>query len=329
MAFRILNAEPDNYSTQARLILQTFGTIEERHMSREELIKNISDYEALIVRLGIQIDREIIDAGKKLRVISTATTGLDHVDVEYAKSKGITVLSLKGEYAFLTRIPATAELTWALLLALIRHIPRAHASVLRGERDRDLLRGHDLSGKSLSILGLGRIGEKVAKYGIAFGMHVMAWDPLRSGWMEGVYKADSLNHLLSAADVLSIHLPLNEQTRRFLKIKELAMLQAGSYLINTARGDLLDSKELLRLLFDGKLAGAALDVMPGERELTNDDYHLLIEYAQCHDNLILTPHIGGATYESMAMTELFMAEKLSGWVEKMYATDLISIPSRG
>jgi D-3-phosphoglycerate dehydrogenase len=312
---RILNAEPANYNPDARNVLKSIGEVHKQSLTREELIAKIPEYDVLIVRLKQQIDKEIIDVAKQLKVIVSATTGLDHIDVDHARNCGITVLSLQGELDFLRTIPATAEHTWALLLSLIRRIPEALESVCRGEWNRDALRGHDLCGKRLGIVGLGRIGRMVARYGISFGMQVHAWDPHQVHWLEGVARQQTLEDLLPIADVLSLHVPLNEKTHILIGSKELQLLPAGAIVLNTARGDLIDGLPLIECLNNNKLAGAALDVLPGEREHANRVSLALIEYARKHSNLILTPHIGGATIESMAMTEMFMAKKLIAWLK--------------
>lgn len=312
---RILNVEPINYSTKAKDILRTVGELNEQVLTREELIACLHMYHVLIVRLKLQIDRVIIDAGKRLKAIVTATTGLDHIDVSYAQSRGVTILSLKGETEFLRTISATAEHTWSLLLSLCRCIPEAFESVRRGEWNRDAFRGRDIRGKRLGIVGLGRVGEKVAQYGIAFGMLVHAWDPNRTDWLPDVKKQRTLNDLLQISDVLSLHAPLNKQTRALIGSKELQLLPDGAILLNTARGDLIDNQALLEAINQGKLAGAALDVIPGERDSKNQERLHLIEYANRHSNLLLTPHIGGATTESMAKTEIFMAKKLATWLK--------------
>lgn len=284
-------------------------------LSGDALLQRLGEYDVLIVRLANQIDRKVIDTGTRLKAIVTATTGLDHIDIAYAQTKGIVVLSLRGEYEFLRSIPATAEHTWGLLLALTRHIPAAHSSVLAGEWDRDHFRGHDLAGQTLGILGLGRIGEKVARYGAAFGMRVLAFDPYRQAWIEGVERCDSQVDLLRQSQVFSIHVPLNETTRNLIGREELNLLPHGAVLINTARGEVVDEIALVEALESGRLAGAALDVLCDERSKV---LHAspLITYARTHDNLLLTPHIGGATIESMAATENFMARKLQAFLQK-------------
>lgn len=311
---RILNAEPKGYNTEARAVLQGVGRLDEREVSRDELLECLADYDVLIVRLRHQIDRELLDAGARLKAIVTATTGLDHVDVESARRRGIAVLALQGESEFLRTIPATAELTWGLLIALLRHIPEAVRHVCDGAWDRDSLRGRDLSGQTLGIVGLGRIGEKVARYAHAFDMMVAAYDPYRADWLNHVQRTETLNDLLRHSTILSIHAPLNEQTRGMIGKTELAQLPAGSIVVNTARAAIIDEGALLASLESGHLAGAAVDGIDAERNAEERQANPLVRYACTHSNLHITPHIGGATFESMAMTERFMASKLAQWV---------------
>jgi D-3-phosphoglycerate dehydrogenase / 2-oxoglutarate reductase len=312
---RILNAESLDYSNNARLILQSMGTLDEyEQLTRTELLSCLADYDVLIVRLNFQVDREVLDAGKQLKAIVSATTGLDHIDVEYARQQKIEVLSLRGQTGFLRTIPATVEHTWALLLALTRRIPWAFQSVLNGRWVRDEFKGHDLANRRLGIVGLGRIGEKVARLGMAFDMHVAAYDPYRIDWVKGVEKHNRLTDLLQGCNILSLHVALNSETQRMIGRKELATLPDGALLINTARGGVIDEVALIEALLDCKLAGAALDVVDHEREQQTRLNSVLFEYATQHDNLIITPHIGGATHESMAMTEVFMVRQLRNFL---------------
>ena len=306
--FRILNAEPEGYSSAARAILETFAAVDEADLTRDGLLARVAAYDALIVRLRFHIDRPIIAAAPRLKAIVSATTGLDHIDLDAAERAGIAVLSLRGETAFLNSVVATAEHTWALLLALTRHIPAAHADVLAGGWRRDAFRGHDLRGRRLGLLGLGRLGRKVAGYGLAFGMRVLAYDPAPDVVPEGVTQCPTLDDLLRQSDILSLHVPLDESTIGLVGARELALLPPGALLVNTARGAIVDEAALLASLNSGRLAGAALDVLTGEPDALNP--HLL-GYARTHPTtLILTPHLGGATAEAMAATELFMAERL-------------------
>lgn len=310
MTYRILNLEPQDYSDAARQILRQVGELDEKPLSRAELLACIGEYDVLVVRLAHQIDRAVIETGRRLKAIVSATTGLDHIDLAAARENGIAVLSLRGETEFLDTIPATAEHTWALLLALIRRIPQAFASVLQGEWNRDRFRGHDLAGKNLGIVGLGRIGRKVARYALAFEMQVHAYDPHTDRWLEDVTRQESLEDLLRLSQILTLHVPLEERTRGLIGRRELARLPAGAILINTSRGEVVDEVALVEALESGHLAGAALDVVHHERQPEMRSNNPLLAYARSHDNLLLTPHIGGATWESMGKTEIFVARKL-------------------
>ena len=184
----------------------------------------------------------------RLRAIVTATTGLDHIDLEYAQERGITVLSLRGETEFLQEVRATAEHTWALLLGLLRNIVPASIAARQGNWDRDRFRGQELNGKRLGIVGLGRLGQKVARYGQVFGMAVGAFDPLVREWIDGVRREPTLTDLLKKSDILSLHVPLNTETQGMIGATELALLPAGAVLVNTSRGQLIDESALIKAL---------------------------------------------------------------------------------
>lgn len=306
---RILNVEPFGYSEEARARLQGVGELVEREVTRPELLAIVPSFDVIIIRFAHRVDRELLDAAVRLKAICTATTGLDHIDVEHANRNGVAVLSLKGERAFLDTIHATAEHTWALLLALIRRVPQAFNAVVAGEWDRDRFRGRELNGRTLGVVGLGRVGRKVAGFGVAFGMRVAAVDPYCREWMEGVDRAQTLAELLVSSDVVSLHVPLNDETIGLIGDKEIRHIRRGGFLINTSRGEVLREQAAVDALTAGQLAGVAVDVLAGERDgaVTTSP---LIGYAREHDTVIVTPHIAGATTESMAKTELFIVEKL-------------------
>lgn len=307
---RIGILEPDRYPARALDILQSLGEVTMRNESTALPIftRNV---DVLIVRLRHLIDRAFFTQAPQLKVISTATTGLDHIDLQAAKERNVAVLSLRGETDFLRTVTATAEHTWGLLLALLRHIPQAHQAVVSGDWNRDRFFGSELQGRTLAIVGLGRIGQMVARYGLAFRMRVIAIDPYQTDWLEGVDRIDDLTRLLSRADVLSIHVPLSEETRHLIGSNEFAALKPGAVVLNTSRGAVLDEMALLENLENGRLSGAALDVIHDEYSPTSDLRERTIRYAATHDNLLLTPHLGGATHDSLEKVEIFMAEKLA------------------
>lgn len=311
---RILNAEAGRYCDHASTILRQIGQVDAyTDLTRKQLLTIVPRYDVLITRLAFQIDQAIMDRGTNLQVIVTATTGLDHIDLEYAEQRGIKVLSLHGESEFLRHIASTAEHTWALLLALMRRLPWAYQSVLALNWERDQFIGNELASKRLGIVGLGRIGEKIARYGVAFGMRVHAYDPSPLSKPESVIFEPSLTALLETSDILTLHVPLNKHTQCLIGIDEIRRLPRGALIVNTARGRLIDEAELVEALREGHVGGVAVDVL--------QDEHLdvkkspLMEIASEYTNVLVTPHIGGATVEAMQATEIYMAKRLLAYIE--------------
>jgi D-3-phosphoglycerate dehydrogenase len=249
-------------------------------------------------------------AAPNLRAIATPTTGLNHIDLAEAEKLGIRVISLQGETDFLQNVYATAEHTVALILSLTRHLPAAHQHVINGHWNRDLFIGNELHGKTAGVIGYGRLGRMVAKYLQIFGMRVSVTDIKSVDQVEHPdIESVSLHQLLRTSDVVTVHVPLSDQTTGFLSKREFACMKPGSWFINTARGELVDESALLDALRKGPLAGAALDVLADEYSSSLGE-NLLIRYAQQHQNLLITPHIGGCTTESREKTEHFLATRV-------------------
>jgi D-3-phosphoglycerate dehydrogenase len=308
---KILNLEPEDYAAEARGILSSLGEVVELVCSRVELLRQVADAEVLIVRLGHAIDAEVIQVASRLRVIVTATTGLNHIDTLAAQSQGIAVLSLRGERAFLNNITATAEHTWGLLLALVRNLTSAAGHVCKKRWDRDLFKGRQLAGLTLGVVGLGRLGSIVAEYARAFRMRVVAYDTAPVASASHVEMIPLLD-LLACSDVVCLLPSYQPSSHRLISSREFALMKRNAVLVNTSRGEVLDEAALLHALRSGALAGAALDVLSGEGGRAADwlDSHPLVEFARESDRLLITPHIGGATFDSMAKAEVFMARKL-------------------
>ena len=313
---RILNLEPHGYSLKARSLLESLGQVDDGPLDRSALLERIKYYDVLLVRLGHKIDAAVLAAAPRLRTIVTATTGLNHIAVDEAANRGIMVLSLAGAKEFLESVYATAEHTWALLLALTRNIPQAIGHVLSGGWERDEFKGVELHGRTLGIIGLGRLGLKVASYGMAFGMKVIGYDMKKAaGFLEGAAMV-GWEQVLSKSDVISIHANYTPENQGMIGRAEIFAMKKGAFLINTARGELIDEDAVLKGLVSGHLGGAALDVLCGENTGWEKSARLL-DYARKKGNLIITPHIGGCTFESMEKTELFMADKLLRHYEKV------------
>lgn len=310
----LLNLEPLDYSKNAADILKDFCLINNGPMNRKKLINEINLYEILIVRLSHQIDKEIINAGKKLKVICSATTGLNHIDIDHAYKKNISILSLKGEYKFLDKIHATAEHTWALIMSLKRKINEASISVTLDKWERDSFKGSELNGSTIGIVGYGRIGKKIANYAKSFGMNVLVYDKYEV-FDSRVIQEKSLSNLLSKSDIVSIHVPLNEKTFNMFSIKQFQKMKKNSILVNTSRGEIINENDLIESLEKKYFYGAALDVIQNEVGFKNHGNSAIVEYAKKNNRLLITPHIGGATYESMEKTEVYMANKIKDFLK--------------
>lgn len=299
----------DGFSEKARAILADLGDIDVRSLSQDEFATAARPYTCLLVQLGLSVDRSVIDAAPNLKCIATATTGLDHIDVDYAASKGIEVLSLKSETEFLNSITATAELALGLLIALVRRIPSAHSSVTNGNWNRPAFCGHSLSGKTLGIVGFGRLGKMMARYGEALGMNVVFTDPREQGGI-------ALEGLLKISDAVSLHVPLRKETEGMIGSEELQLMKPTAVLINTSRGKVVDEDAVIEALHKGTFAGYATDVLADELQFKPDHAESkLIDYAKTHDNVIITPHIGGTTVEAREATDVFIAHKVRGALE--------------
>lgn len=300
--YRMLKYQPENLEKMHH----EFDVIEfdtPEYDTHEALAKA----QVLFAPLGYMVDKEKIDACPHLKAIVSNTTGHPHIDVEYARSKGVYVACLKFAQEFLKTITPTPELTWGLLIALTRNIIPAHQAALSGTWDRRPFGAPAmLSNMSLGIVGHGRIGTSVARYGKAFGMTVRYYDPYVSSSSEGAERIDSLRELVSISDVIAVMVPHEKETEGMFSREVFASFKAGSYLVNTARGELIDWDALLESLESGHLAGAALDVFEGEFIPGFQERfpaHPVLEYARKHNNLILTPHIGGSTVDAWRLTE--------------------------
>jgi D-3-phosphoglycerate dehydrogenase len=310
MRLRTLVAESQGFSARAAELLQQVGDVVLADLGRADLLRAVHGAEVLWVRLRHRIDAEVLAATPTLRIIVTPTTGLNHIDVEEAHQRGIRVLSLRGEVDFLREVRGTAEHTLALLLALLRCLPAAAVHVRGGGWNRDLFRGHELFDKTVGVVGYGRLGRLVARSLKALGARVLVADPhVREETVEAGLRLLLLDDLLREADIVTLHVAYASATHGFFGGREFSLMKERSWFVNTSRGELVDEAALLAALRSGRLAGAALDVITDEQSVQLSD-NPLIRYARDHDTLIVTPHIGGCTVESMAKTELFMAQRV-------------------
>lgn len=289
--FKIMISDPLHPEAIAWLQQQPGAHVLQPEIPHDELLKAISDCDALIVRSRTKVTKEVIIAGKKLKVIGRAGTGLDNIDVEAAQKANILVLNAPGANA-----NAVAELTVGCMIALARDLPQAIRAVSAGERVKGY--GIELAGKTLGLIGYGRIGRLVAHLALAFGMKVLAYDIITPEHIEPGVRLVPLAGLLRSSDFVSLHTPLTPETRGLVDAKLLEQCKQGSFLINTARAELVDEAAVLEALQSGKLSMYAADLYA--------DRSLLIG----HPQVFLTPHIGASTQEAQRRAGLEIVEKV-------------------
>ncbi len=306
---RILNTIGENFEPKAKEILDTVGKVTYATLTQNELSQEIEKYDIVLCGLGLNFSKDVLDKAVKLKTLVTATTGLDHIDIAHAEKKGVKIISLKGEDEFLNTITGTAELALALMISIARNIPQSVESVLKGEWDRESFKGHSLHGQTLGVVGLGRLGRWMARYGQAMGKKVLFTDP---NVESDTYKKVSLDELLSQSDVVSIHIHLTPETEYMFNGTTFAKMKSSAYIVNTSRGKLINETDLIDALEKKMIAGYATDVLDGETSFlgTKTGNHPLVEYAKKNRNLLIVPHIGGMTYESRRDTDIFIAQKL-------------------
>lgn len=313
---KILIAECTAFPAEAQRLLAEKGEVLLADLDRDGLRQALrEDVDVLWVRLRNRIDEDLLEEARALRLIATPTTGLTHLDQEALDRRGIELISLRGEAGFLKQIRATAEHTIGLMLALLRHLPASVEHVRSGGWDRDQFIGGELQGKTIGLIGYGRLGQIVARYLRAFDAHVLAADPAPDASpMADRVEWVALPELLERADIVSLHANLTAANHGLLGRAEFALMKPGALFVNTARGELVDEAALAEALESGHLAGAALDVLAGE-ESTGMAGHRLVQLAVRHPRLLITPHVGGATVESKEKTEIFLAAKVCAWMD--------------
>jgi len=272
----------------------------EPEITPDQIKEKIGNFDIVVVRSRTKITKEMIDKTSKCKIIARVGVGLDNIDVDAAKAKGIRVIN-----AVEGAMNAVAELVLGLMLSLAREIPRADREIRNGKWLKKELMGTELSGKYLGIVGLGNIGKKLAKHARALNMNIIGYDiiPIPEDFSRevGLIKAD-LETLLSSADYISFHVPLTDSTHHLVNSQRLGKMKKNTCIINTSRGEIIDENALYDALKEGKIAGAALDVFETEPAIGNKLATL--------PNVICTPHIGAQTKEAQALAANVIAEKI-------------------
>ncbi len=283
----------------------------------EELLEIISEFDGLIIRSGTKVTKEVIERAKNLKVIGRAGTGLDNVDIQAANKKGIVVMNVPGGNTL-----SAAEHTLALLFALARKIPQAVASIKAGKWEKKKFMGVELNNKVLGIIGLGRIGSIVASRAIGLKMKVIGYDPFvtpEAAEKKGI-ELVSLEELYKQSDFITVHTPLTKDTHHLIDEKAFSMMKDGVYIINCARGGIVDEDALYKAMVSGKVAGAALDVY--EKEPVDPEHPLLKL-----DNFIGTPHLGASTVEAQKTVAVGIAQQVVDYLTKGIIKNAVNVPS--
>jgi D-3-phosphoglycerate dehydrogenase len=297
-------------------ILEEVGDVEvATGLDKEELLEKIKDADVLVVRSGTKVTREVIENAEKLKVIGRAGVGVDNIDLDAATEKGIIVVNAPDASSI-----SVAELTMGLMLAAARNIPQATASLKRGEWDRKRFKGIELYGKTLGIVGLGRIGQQVAKRAQAFGMNIIAYDPYIPEEVANSLgiRLVSINDLCKESDFITLHVPLTPKTRHMIGKEQIDLMKKNAIIVNCARGGLIDEKALYEALKEKKIRGAALDVF--EEEPPKNSPLLTL------DNVIGTPHQGASTEEAQKSAGTIVAEQIKKILRGEPAENIVNLP---
>jgi D-3-phosphoglycerate dehydrogenase len=317
---RVLVAEP--LATEGLELLKTEHEVDYRpELSRDEFLALLPDYDALIVRSGVKVDAQAIAAGAQLRVVGRAGVGVDNIDVAAATAAGILVVNAPTANTI-----AAAELTVGLIYALSRHIPQAEASLRRGEWRRADFVGTELRGKTLGIVGLGKIGMAVAQRARAMEMTLVGSDPYVSAEVAAEHGIEliEMDDVLRRADVVTVHVPLLAETRGMIGPEQLGLMKPTAFVINVARGGVIDEAALAEALRDGRIGGAAIDVYAHEPP---HDSPLLDA-----PNTVLTPHLGASTREAQTKAGVEVAEQVLDALagrEARHAVNSVGAATRG
>jgi D-3-phosphoglycerate dehydrogenase len=296
VSLRALVADALGPAAERVLLEGGFEVRTETGLAGGALVSALAGRQALLVRGQTKVTAEVLAGAKDLCVVARAGAGVDNVDTAAARAAGVAVFNAPGANAV-----SVAELTWGLIFSLLRHIPEADTTTRSGRWEKGRLAGVEINGRTLGVVGLGFIGREVARVGVALGCHVLGFDPdpAAAPILAGVERVD-LERIFEEADIVSLHAPLAPETRHMASAARLARMKRGAYLVNAARGGLIDEAALAAALTSGHLAGAALDVFESEPPVDSLLFAL--------PNVVLTPHLGAATAEAQERAALMAAE---------------------
>ncbi|WP_054949575.1 phosphoglycerate dehydrogenase [Numidum massiliense] len=317
--YNVLMTDPlSEHGIQQLIKAEDVNLVKKIGLSEEELLEVIAPFDALLVRSQTQVTAAVLEAGKNLKVVGRAGVGVDNIDVRAATEHGVIVLNAPDGNTV-----STSEHTFAMLLALARNIPQAYHSLTGGKWDRKAYVGVELRGKTLGVVGMGRIGTEVSKRAKAFGMTILGFDPYLTkerAKQLGIAKTD-LAQLYRESDFITVHTPLIKETRHLIDEQAFAQMKDGVRILNCARGGIVDEQALLAALEAGKVAGAALDVFESE-PATPETNPLL-----AHPRVIVTPHLGASTVEAQENVAIDVSEEVLHVLRGETFKNAVNLPS--
>lgn len=316
--FKILVSDPiSDFGLQQLTDASDVEVIKQTGLSEDELISIIGEFDALLVRSQTKVTERIMEAGAKLKVIGRAGVGVDNIDLEAATNQGIIVINAPDGNTI-----TTSEHTFAMMMALARHIPQAYAKTVDGQWDRKSFVGVELRNKTLGVFGLGRIGIEVAKRAAAFGMTIIGFDPFMSeerAQQLGIKLAD-IDEIVRTADFMTVHTPLTNETHHMIGKPQFEVMKQGMRIINCARGGIIDELALVEALDEGIVAGAAFDVFEHEPPASDHPFF-------AHPKIIVTPHLGASTMEAQENVAIDVSEQVIHILRNEPFKNAVNLPS--
>ncbi len=315
--FKVLVSDPiSDLGIQKLMDAEDVTVVKQTGLSEDELVAIIGDYDALLVRSQTRVTERILTAGTNLKAVGRAGVGVDNIDLEAATKRGVVVINAPDGNTI-----TTCEHTFAMMMALARHIPQAYAKTIAGTWDRKTFLGVELNNKTLGVLGMGRIGSEVAKRAKAFGMNILAYDPFltqeRAEKMEVTLA--SVDDIIHNADFMTVHTPLTPETRNMISRPQFEVMKKGMRIINCARGGVIDETALVEAIDQGIVAGAAFDVF--EHEPPQSDHPFL-----SHPLIIVTPHLGASTIEAQENVAIDVSEEVLHILRNEPFKNAVNIP---
>ena len=319
MRFKLLVITPVRHIDGVAKKLELIANVTYRDdPTLNEILPLIKNFDAVYTnpnKSRIFIGKELIDAGKKLKVICTASTGTNHIDIRYARKKGVEVLSLREERDTINQISSTAEHAFSLTMASLRHILNSHNDVLKGIWDYEKFIGRQMNGLTIGVIGYGRLGEMYTNYCLAFGSRVLVYDPYKEDVDNNrVEMVNRIGELLKSSDVISFHVHVTDETKNMVDYSWFSKMKPNVLMVNTSRGDIIVEKELVEFLSKNIKAMIATDVLADE--IRNREDSPLLNYASRSSQVIITPHIGGMTKEAQEIAYNHAAKMLETFIIK-------------